>query len=379
MDLSSKRRAIIHIGMPRTGSTTFQHILAHARDDLKKAGILYPDLTPQSARATPHLSHQHFGETLDGRRPRHEREELLHRLSDTLADCDCDVAVLSYEDLIQQRQRFRVPELLNGFFARHDFTAEALVAVKPQSENLNSMYTLRTQLIRERQGFAHFARSHIGSGRFAYDALIEPWIREFPGRVRAVPVLDRRAPKAPLMLRMLATLHLYRRVAPLITQTDVRRIENRSPGPVAVEVSRRLRTMRTHARLRVPPRDMMRVVSRLAWERGYDRQKFNGVGPELRAELDARYHDTNERFARALWAEGWDDVVAPEPAQPANELMPGHIDPRTEAAIAEIIDQASRQFAVQACHSALDNPLNLAAERFEALQRRLGISRWRVV
>ena len=364
--------------MPRTGSTTFQHILAHARDNLEKAGILYPDLTPESARAAPHLSHQHFGETLDGRRPRREREELLRKLSDTLAGSDCDVAVLSYEDLIQQQPRFRVPELLNGFFAQHGFTAEALVVVKPQSEHLNSLYTLRTQQMRERHGFAHFAQNHMRSARFAYDALVEPWTTEFSGRVRAVPVRDRRFPKAHLMLRLFMALRLYRRVAPLIAG-EVQRVENRSPGPVAIEISRRLRTMRAHAQLRVPPRDMMRVVQRLARERGYDRQKFNGVWPELRAELDDRYREINERFARGIWKAGWNDIVAPEPARPVNELIPGQIDPQIEATIADIIGEASRQFAVPACQSIFDEPLNLMAEHFEAFQHRAGISRWRVV
>ncbi len=365
--------------MPRTGSTTLQHILAHSRGELKQAGILYPDLTPESARGAPHLSHQHFGETLDGRRPRRERTELLEALSRTLTGSDCDVVLLSYEDFIQQQPRFRVPELLNGFFAQHGFTAEALVVVKPQSETLNSMYTLRTQLIRERQGFAHFARCHIGSGRFAYDRLIEPWIDAFSGRVRAVPVRNRLFSKAELMVRILSTLGLRWRVAPLLAQRDVRRIENRSPGPVAVEVSRRLRAMRAHAQLNVPPRDMMRVVQRLAWARGYDRVKFNGVGPELRAALDERYRETNERFAQTMWKAGWNDIVAPEPPRPVNELIPGRIDPVIEAAIAEIIDQASGQFAVAACSSAFDAPINLLVESLEALQRRLGISLRRVV
>ena len=377
--MAPARRAIIHIGMPRTGSTSFQHMLAHSRDTLRDAGIVYPDLTPRSASAAPHISHQHFGETLDGRRPRREQAELLGSLSDTLAHTDCDVVVVSYEDFFQQQARFRVPKLLKTFFAQHGFTAEALVVVKPQSEMLNSIYTHRSQMMRERQGFAHFAEGYVGSARFAYDRLIEPWMDEFSGRVRAVPVYDRRFPKAQLMVRILSTLGLYRRVAPLIDQRDMRRIENRSPGPVAVEVSRRLRTMRIHARLRVPPRDMMRVVQQLAWRRGYDRQKFNGVSAELRAELDERYRDTNERFARGVWKTGWNDIVAPEPLQPINELIPGQIDSHTEAAIGQIINQASSQFAVTPCHSVLDMPLNLMAEHFEAVQRRFGISRWRVV
>src|SRR5882724_9935920 len=109
--------------MPRTGSTTFQHILARSRSELVKAGILYPDLTPSSVRGEKHLSHQHFGETLDGRRPQHEREELLQSLSVTLSQSDCDTVLISYEDFIQQQPRFRVPELLGEFFTRHGYRA----------------------------------------------------------------------------------------------------------------------------------------------------------------------------------------------------------------------------------------------------------------
>jgi hypothetical protein len=364
--------------MPRTGSTTFQHVLAHSRSELNKAGILYPDLTPKSARGERHLSHQHFGETLDGRRPRREREELLQSLSDALARSGCNVVLLSYEDFVQQLPRFQIPELLNEFFARRGFQTEAIVVAKPQSEHLNSIYTHRIQMMRERQDFAHFADGYLQSARFQYDRLIAPWSTAFSNRIRAVPVRDRRF-RAPLLVRLLAELRLYRRVAPALRRQDMRRIENRSPGPVAVEVSRRLRAMRTHARLRVPPREMIRVVERLAWRRGYDRQKFNGVGPELRAELDTRYRDINERFARSIWKQSWDDIVAPEPAQPVNELLTGRIDPKIEADIVEILHQASRQFAIEPCHSVFDDPLNLVAESFEALQRRLGITQWRVV
>jgi hypothetical protein len=377
--LASARRAIIHIGMPRTGSTTFQHMLFHARDALRSQGILYPDLTPRSAPAQTYLSHQLFGQALDGRRPRHERDALLRTLSDELARTDCDVVLLSYEDFLHQQPRFRVPHLLKTLFEEHGFSAEALVAVKPQDEHLNSMYTLRTLLMRERLGFAHFARCTAGSRQMSYDRLIEPWIDAFSGRVRAVPVRDRRFPKAPLMHRMLSAVSLYRRVAPAIAQGDTQRVENRSPGPVAVEVSCRLRAMRIHTRLKVPARDMMRVVQRLAWERGYDRRKFNGVGPALRAEMDERYRPGNERFARMVWRKDWNDIVAPEPPRPVNELIPGLIDPKTEADIAEIIDQASLQFAVTACHSAFDKPLNLIGECIEEIERRLALSRWRVV
>jgi len=179
---------------------------------------------------------------------------------------------------------------------------------------------------------------------------------------------------------MLTELSLYRRFASAVAWKEMRRVENRSPGPVAVEVSRRLRAMRTHAQLAVAPREMMRVVQRLAWQRGYDRQKFNGVGAELCAEMNGYYRDANNRFGNKIWKANWNDIVVPEPPLPVNELVPGQIDPKTEAAIAEIIGQASEQFAITPRRSAFDEPLNLMVEHLEALQRRLGISsRWRVV
>jgi hypothetical protein len=364
--------------MPRTGSTTFQHVLSHLRPELSAAGILYPDLTPRSMHHEPHISHQHFGETLDGRRPRRERAELLGNLSGMLANCDSDIVLLSYEDFIQQQPRFRVPELLNAFFAKHGFTAEALVAAKPQSEHLNSIYSHRAQMMRERRDFACFARGYRCTARFEYDALIQPWIAAFQGRVRAVPVRDRRS-DAPLIIRLLTELELDGRVAPLLRRRELSRVENRSPGPVAVEISRRLHAMRLHARLRVPPRNAMRFVERLARERGYDRERYNGVDARLRAEMDDRYRAENDRFARGVWGQSWDDIIAPEPAREVNDLAAGHIDPEIESAIAEIIIRAAQQFEVTARHSPFDHPINLAVETFENLQRRFGISRWRVV
>jgi hypothetical protein len=372
------RRAIIHIGMPRTGSTTFQWAMVGLRPDLMDAGILYPDLTPASARATPHINHQHFGETLDGRRPRRERKDMLEALSTQLKRWDGDVVLLSYEDFIQQQPRFRIPELFRDFFARHGFAAEAMVAVKPQSEHLNSIYTHRAQMISERRHFGQFAPCFAGSGRFEYDALIRPWIKAFSGRVRAVAVRDRRS-DAPILPRLLTELELDDRVIPLLRRADLARVANRSPGPLAVEVSRRLRSLRTHVHLSVLPRNMMRFVERLAREWGFDSQRFQGVDPDMRTRMAADYRDVNERFAQAVWGRGWDEIVVPERSRPINELATCGIGQDAEEAIREILHRAARQFDVQLRHSVLNTPINRLVESVDAAQRLLGYSRWRVL
>lgn len=371
------RRAIVHIGMPRAGSTTFQHILFRLRPELAKAGILYPDLTPASAAHEPHINHQHFGEALDGRRPRREARELLERLSGELARTDADTVLISYEDFIQQKRAAGISRTLRSLFDRHGFAMEAVVVAKPQSEHLNSVYSHRMQLMREKRLFDAFAGTFERSGRFAYRSLIEPWLSACSGRVRGVPVRDVRSP-APLVRRLLAEIGLEDRVAPLLAADDSGRVENRSPGPVAVEVSRRLRLMRVHARLHTPPRSMMRAVERAAMEHGLDQVPFKGVGPELRARMAARFHDTNDRFAMALWGHAWPAVVAPEPEHEVNEIGRQPIEPGMESRIDTILRDACRQFGVTPSRPWTSMPMELLIDGSEALQRAFRISRWRV-
>ena len=371
------RRAIIHIGMPRTASTTIQHILAHRRSGLEAAGILYPDLTPRSAAHEPHINHQHLGEALDGRRPAAEGRELLDALSARLAATAADVVLLSYEDWIQEKRAGRIGGALGEVFARHGFAMEAITVAKPQSEHLNSIYSHRTQLMRERHLFGPFCRGFEGSRRFAYAELMAPWRVVCAGRVRAVPLRDVRS-GAPLVDRFLAELGLLDRVGPLLGAEEGTRVENRSPGPVSVEVSRRLRLLRVPSRLPVRPRAAMREVEQRVRAQGFDAVPFKGVGPELRARLHARYATTNERFAHAVWGQGWDSVTAAEPVQPVNELGDQPQDPAIEAVIAETMRMVCTRFDIDQArpwHAPLAEAVEDTAGR---LQRQLHLSRWRV-
>lgn len=372
------RRAIVHIGMPRTGSTTIQTVLARLRPQLEAAaGILYPDLNPASAAHAPHISHQYLGEVLDGRRPRREARELLGALDAALARTQADTVILSYEDLIQEKRAAWIAAILRDAVARHGFRMEAVVTLKPQDEHLNSIYAHRVQMMNEKRLFASFAKHFEHSARFAYAELLQPWLPACDGRLRAVPVRDQRSPR-PLLERFLTETGLVDRVLPLLAPEDTARRENRSPGPVAVEASRRLRLLRVPDRLRVP-REMMRFLERAAASRGVDETPFQGVGPELRARLSARYAATNERFAAQAWGAPWSTVVAPEPERPANELGSHPIPPATERTIKELMEEACREFGVAPDRRWSAGPQELLSDAAEAIGRTFRISRWRVV
>ncbi|MEE7488758.1 hypothetical protein MOF7_28665, partial [Methylobacterium oryzae] len=79
------RRAIVHIGMPRTGSTAFQEVLARLRPRLASVGICYPSLAPPGAPGSDDVNHFRLGQALDRRRGGAERREALARLDAVLA------------------------------------------------------------------------------------------------------------------------------------------------------------------------------------------------------------------------------------------------------------------------------------------------------
>ena len=361
------RRAIIHLGLPRTGTTTVQRVLTRLRPELAQAGILYPSLTPRSA-AEPHLNHQHLGETLDGRRPRRERAELLDSLAEQLAGSGADTVLLSYEHLCLIPPRRGVPTLLAGFFERHGFTAEALATIKPQAELLNSTYTWRTQFLRESREFTAFARAELGGRTLDYAALFEPWRHACDGRLTVLPVRDPRSGEG-LVARFFDAAGLGR-VRGLITADDLALAENASPGPIAVEACRQLGLRGARRHLGPRSREATRFVEAVCRTRGLDGAAFRGLDAELRDAIEARWRDANARLAASAWNEPWSARVAHARDTPVNELM------RTGdgAALREaeaLVEAACERFGLPSTPGWLNvNPLQLLGPGWASRARR---------
>jgi hypothetical protein len=312
------RRAILHIGWPRTGTTSLQSVLDRRRSELQEQGILYPDLA-LSIAPYQHWSHQHLGEALDGRRPRRERSELLGRLDSLLAGARADVVLISYEGFSQMRRPGRTVECLRRAFAARGYAPEILVTVKPQDALLNSLYTWRCQFLREARPFADYVSAKLEDRRLNYAAVLAPW-RAAAGSVTAVPVRERDSGE-PLVARVFAALGLQDRVGGVLRDEDLARRENRSPGPATVAVCRQLSLEGAPHMPGVDARELSRFVERLAEARGLDREPFSGFDEALRAQVSAGFAAANEQFSRSVWGKSWAERVAPEPAAERNEIL----------------------------------------------------------
>ena len=332
------KRAILHVGAPRTGTSSLQKLLSGRREALLAQGVLYPELTPRSADR-PHLSHQHLGEALDGRRPRAERRELLDALDAALAATTADVAVISYERLWLASPWRRLPRVLADLCARRGFRPEVLVTVRPQAELIQSQYGWRLQFLREGRPFARAFGADLHGGWTDFCAGLAPWARAAAGGLCAVPLRDVRS-DAPLPLRIAAELGLSDRLDPVLAGEAALR-ENRSPGPVTAEVSRRLR----RGGVRLPAeagRALVDRVAALARALPQEATPFRALTAPQAARAARRFARANTRFADEVWARPWEArVAAPEPADPT-ELAGRELPPELEAAVEEMAALARR-------------------------------------
>ena len=329
------RRAIIHVGAPRTGTTTLQTLLARHRAALAAAGVLYPMLTPASAAGAAHINHQHLGETLDGRRSSTERRELVDNLERQLAETACDVLVLSYERMAQAPRWRGVPKILDAVLARHGFAMELLVTVRPQAGAAQSRYTWRCQFLREARPFRDAFARDIRDPRFHPAAGLSAWLEAARGRVTAVPLRDARSP-APFAQRVAAALGLGDRFGILLSPEDLMGVENRSLGAVAAEASRRLRAAGVCLSDNAAARRVGDALVEEVRRRDLDDIRFQGLDSTMIESAERRYARANDAFARRMWGEPWSHRVAPDRMGPITDLGRRPPSPDVETALAEI-------------------------------------------
>jgi hypothetical protein len=338
------RRAIVHIGTPRSGTTSLQRYLFDNRERLLNCGILYPVLTPRS-ESSDHISHQYLGESLDGRRSTAERAELLENLQTLLREASADIVLLSYEGLSQGIARSRVPGLLASLFARHGYAMETLLTVRPQSEYLNSLYTHRVQFLREARPFRQFLRSAAGARTTDYDALLRPWDIACAGRVRAAPLRDARSDD-PFVGRVLHELGLRDRIDGSTSGAQAAAAENRSPGPIAIEACRCLRLGGAQIQLGLAAREATQFLEQLVAGSSLDRFPFRAVDANLAARLAEQFLPSNDRLARRLWGESWASRVASEPYQEVNEIAGRPIASEVRQDIDRVVAETCARFGI---------------------------------
>lgn len=170
-------RVILHLGMPKTGTTSIQYSLSEARATLAAQDIVYPDLgANHSVRIfdafseIPHRRHRRLGHDMAAIAERAERDRLYLREA-FRANPGADF-VISGEGI--PRLSEEATQRLLGFLGGHFDRIEVVFLVRPPASFIHSQ---TQQLIKSGMTVARFARAPFG---VPYRARYEKYFRLLP-------------------------------------------------------------------------------------------------------------------------------------------------------------------------------------------------------
>ena len=339
------KRCILHIGPPKTGSTSLQHFLATNRETLAAHGIDYPAIggglhhgdlfRPLFVAST--------GETKgDLRTALPAFEQAIEAI---VAAAGGDVLILSAEGLMRLSERDRLHEVFVSLFSRHGYSLESVAFIRPQFSYFNSKYAQGAKLFRIRERFSRYLEAQIREDGANYLGLFRPWY-ETPGLSLAPVPFTREEMPHGLAHRFFAACGLLDRLDGVLDWQTVSGL-NVSPGPKTVEVLRRLAARRLKHRLKGNPVAIRTFILTETSERGWNATSFRGVDEALKARIVAHHAVSNAAFAERFWGASWDETFAEESARPAtsNEYYPGNPESQDEAELRAFVALVERRFA----------------------------------
>lgn len=164
-------RILLHIGTPKTGTTSLQRLLNAIEAPLRERGILYP----QAARdAELHLAHHRLVWSITGRFG-YSGDAGWRDLQAELDDVRPKLAIVSCEDfaLFDDGQVARVADYLRGR------QVEVVVYLRNQLDFLVSQYkqAVKSHNWKYRHSFRRYVTEHLGDCDYA--ALLDRWSNAF--------------------------------------------------------------------------------------------------------------------------------------------------------------------------------------------------------
>jgi hypothetical protein len=327
------RSLILHIGNPKAGSTSLQHWLAGNRAGLAAAGIDYPLI----GRGSDH-NHRALAVALEGREDRATTEQLAGHLRAAVLG-PAEAVVISAEQLEGAPDRLKLPDRFAALAREGGRAVTAVLFVRPQWAYVNSVYAQHVQRFFTARRFLPFQRGVIGERRYDYGRHYRQWADHPEIRLVVVPLVAA-ALTDGIEGAFLGAAGLSVPGLPASAR------HNESPGPATLETFRRLAGLGARHRIGAYQRGRGAIKSG-AEKRGWNRQRFSGVGETLRGTIEARFAASNAAFADRFWGRPWADVFADELARPLvpNEYEAGRdaaLDAEIDAIVGDILERFGR-------------------------------------
>lgn len=308
-DRASKRLLFVHIGMPKTGSTSIQTLLVKWPNLLERAGVHVPvvGLTWLNGHSGLLKKHRHVADVRDPWAHRQLDPTALADLREEMTRCDARRFVISSELFGDGRpQSWEWAEAIAALGREADVDVEVFAYVRPQYQWLEAWYAQLVANGVETRPFdaclveecltskVPASATHPRYAGLDYNHVFEPWREVFGSRLR-VYTLDealRGGGSVRHFLHLVGASHLADVVAGAPAA-------NQRQGAKFVEVLRRTSAALDVAGLEVPTKSLLlrKVRGELPALLEDDTPFLPLTDVQIRAVID-RYADSNAKFAQ---------------------------------------------------------------------------------
>lgn len=294
--MSGDRRAYIHIGMAKSGTTSIQHAMATNRDHLLEQGFLFPAAGAPNDKSGHHCLAWRLRDS--PKLQLHCSGFRLRSLRDEVAGSPDLHVVVSSEELSGISYNYSMMKSLFALFPDREIYVVAYV--REQAEFFNAFWVELASDLNCKLSLSDFVHKCLGESRYDYNDWFGTWKRLVGSRLIVRPF-------DPAFLVNGNVVDDFCTVVGIDDLPSVSGAEwkNRSMNArqiaATIGLSRHLERMGLDPNGLAPDRRMQvkRIVSKLVRHPQLaDGEAFWGIGPELVQQVQRHYGEANRRFFR---------------------------------------------------------------------------------
>jgi hypothetical protein len=301
------RRAFVHIGTHKTGSTYLQNWLRLNRRALRRLGLEYPKIGLWDYGA------DHQALSLQARRTKGRLSDAPDwaRLRAFLKTSDRDV-IISAETLSEKIDKACVAGKVVEFFKQHGIETTFVIYLRDIPAYMNSRYVQEARSLKHAQSFDSYVQKAMGKRDFDYPRLLEPF-----EQVAEMRVLGYRPRGEPLEQQFLSALGHVLDKAESGAFKGVARL-NTSVGPASIEIARRIARQLPQNIAPAELKYKQLVFRNLCAKSGLNHQPFVGCDQATADKIRSLFAAQTDMIAERYFSTRWSDTV------PAEDMFERH-------------------------------------------------------
>ena len=296
----AKRVCYIHVGPPKTGTSSIQWFLQENRAELLQYGYFVPE------SGTKHGAHHAIVRKLCGQELRDDQQSAAANFAQALHETSSEAVIISSEAL---DSLLRKRDYAKAFFTRiGELNLEPKLVLFPrnQSQWVNSSYSSVVKAFRRSEPFQVYTlgfTQHVGVKFLPWIELADAHDAELIARPFTRKTIARGV--VPEFLRAIGVNSSQFRDA------DIRR--NEAAGPFTVSVARSVLRLIGGTGKQLKWLQAIRCKTKLAtylWEKGLADTGYCGLTTALARHIERELRSDNDAFTQRVWGRPWAEIFA---------------------------------------------------------------------